>query len=148
MVMMSGSARRLRVRKVCEGSLGFRRRRPHPLECAVDGGPSDAEEFSKFGLGVGTEVVQLEQMLGLVRLQLRLLTAQPTVGFSDLHPLPGPHPDQVGFELSDHREHIEQQPAHRIGGIVNRAAEAELDVPLGQLVEDVAGIEQRPGEPV
>src|SRR5215218_2943893 len=38
--MLSGSARRLRVRKACEGSLGFRRRRPHPLEGAVDGGPS------------------------------------------------------------------------------------------------------------
>jgi hypothetical protein len=70
---MSGSARRLRVRKACEGSPGFRRRRPHPLEGAVDSGPSDAVEFSEFGLGVGAEVVQLEQMLGLVRLQLRLL---------------------------------------------------------------------------
>jgi hypothetical protein len=116
---MSGSARRLRIRKVREGSLGFRRRRPHPLEGAIDGGPSDPEEFSKFGLGVGAEVVQLEQMLGLVRLQLRLLAAQPTVGFGNLHPLPGPHPDQVGFELGNHREHIEQRPAHRIGGVVD-----------------------------
>src|SRR5215211_9296389 len=83
---MSGSARRLRVRKACEGSLGFRRRRPHPLEGAVDGEAYDAEEFSEFGLGVGAEVVQLEQMLGLIRLQLRLLPAQPAVGFGDLHP--------------------------------------------------------------
>jgi hypothetical protein len=96
--MMSDSARRLRVRKACEGSLRFRRRRPHPLEGAVDRGPSDAEEFSEVGLGVGAEVVQLEQMLGLVRLQLRLLAAQPAVGFGDLHPLPDPHPDQVGFD--------------------------------------------------
>jgi hypothetical protein len=49
----------------CEGSLGLRQRRPHPLQGAVDGGPSDAEEFSEFGLGVGAEVVQLEQMFGL-----------------------------------------------------------------------------------
>ena len=116
--MMSGSARRLRVRKVCEGSLGFRRRRPHPLEGAVDGGPADAEEFSEFGLGVGAEVVQLEQVFGLVRLQLRLLAAQPAVGFCDLHPLPGPHPDQVR-ELSHHRQHVEQQPAHRVGRIMD-----------------------------
>jgi hypothetical protein len=53
---------------------------------------------------IGAEVVvSLDQMLGLVRLQLRLLAAQPAVGFGDLHPLPGPHPDQVGFELGDHR---------------------------------------------
>jgi hypothetical protein len=66
--MMSGSARRLRIRRVCEGSRWFRWRRPHALEGAVDGGPSDAEEFSEFGLGVGAEVVQLEEMFGLVRL--------------------------------------------------------------------------------
>jgi len=87
-------------------------------------------------------------MLGLVRLQLRLLAAQPAVGFGDLHPLPGPHPDQVGFELGNHGEHVEQQPADRIGGVVDRAAEAELHVALRQLVQDVAGIGQRPGEPV
>jgi hypothetical protein len=81
-----GSARRLGIRKVCEGSLGFRLRRPHPLEGAVDGGPSDAEEFSEFGLGIGAEVVQLEQMLGLVRLQLRLLAAQPAARFGNFIP--------------------------------------------------------------
>ena len=55
-------------------------------------GPSDAEEFSKFGLGVGAEVVQLEQMFGLVRLQLRLLAAQPAGGWRPSS-LAGPHPD-------------------------------------------------------
>ena len=31
---------------MCEGSLGFRGPRPHPLEGAVDGGSADAEEFA------------------------------------------------------------------------------------------------------
>ena len=31
---------------------------------------------------------------------------------------------------------------------MDRAAEAELDVTLGQLIEDVAGVGQRSGEPV
>jgi hypothetical protein len=57
--MVSGSAGRLRIRNVCEGSLGFRRRRPHPLEGAVNGGPSDAEEFREFGLGTVPEDVYL-----------------------------------------------------------------------------------------
>ena len=74
---------------MCEGSLGFRGPRPHPLEGAVDGGSADAEEFGEFGLSVGDEVVQLEQVFGLVRLQLGLLTAKPAVGLGDLHPLPG-----------------------------------------------------------
>ena len=104
-------------------------------------------EFGEFGLSVGAEVVQLEQVFGLVRLQLGLLTAKRPLALAIFIPS-RVRPDQVGFEPGDHREHVEQQPAHRIGGIVNRAAEAELDVPLGQLVEDVAGIEQRPGEPV
>jgi hypothetical protein len=30
-----------------------------------------------------------------------------------------PHPEQVGFELGDHGEHVEPQPAHRIGGVVD-----------------------------
>ena len=33
-------------------------------------------EFGEFGLSVGAEVVQLEQVFGLVRLQLGLLTAK------------------------------------------------------------------------
>ena len=67
---------------MCEGSLGFRRPRPHPLEGAVDGGSADAEEFGEFGLSVGAEVVQLEQVFGLVRLQLGLLTAKPAVALA------------------------------------------------------------------
>ena len=31
---------------------------------------------------------------------------------------------------------------------MDQAAEAELDVPLGQLIQNVAGVRQRPGEPV
>jgi hypothetical protein len=41
---------------------------------------ADAEEFGQFGLGVRADVVQLQEVLSLVRLQLRLLAAQPTVG--------------------------------------------------------------------
>jgi hypothetical protein len=34
--------------------------------------------------------------------------------------------DQVGFDLGDHRQHVEQQPPDRIGWIVHRRAEREL----------------------
>src|SRR5215207_864721 len=46
---------------------------------------ADAEEFGQLGLGVGAEIVQLKQVLGLVRLQLRLLASQPSFRLSDLH---------------------------------------------------------------
>jgi hypothetical protein len=50
-----------------------------PLVVAVppDGGSPDAKEFGELGLGVVPRVVQFKQVPGLVRLQLRLLAAQP-----------------------------------------------------------------------
>jgi hypothetical protein len=55
----------------------------------------------------GAEVVQLQQMFCLVRLQLRPLAAQPTRYF---HRFPGAPSDQISLELRHHRQHIEQQP--------------------------------------
>ena len=120
----------------------------HPLDGPVHRGSSDPEEFGELSLGVATGVVQLQQVLGLIRLQLRLLATQPTLRLRNLHPFPGAHLDQVGFELCHHRQYVEQQPAHRVGRIMNRAAETELHVPPGQLVQDVASVRQRPSEPV
>jgi hypothetical protein len=48
---------------------------PQPVDGAVDHGSPDAEEVGEFGLGVGPWVVQLQQVLGLVWLELRLLAA-------------------------------------------------------------------------
>src|SRR5829696_4413005 len=45
----------------------------HSLDGPVHRRSADAEEFGQLGLGVGAETVQLKQVLGLVRLQLRLL---------------------------------------------------------------------------
>lgn len=72
-------------------------------------GPPDAEQLGKLGLAVGTQVMQLEQMLGLVRLQLRLLTPQPSLRLRHLHTLPGPHPNQVGLDYVD-RQHLSTVP--------------------------------------
>jgi hypothetical protein len=76
---------------------------------------------------------------GLVWLQLRLLAWQPAHGFGDLHPFSGAQPDLIGLELRNHRDHVDEQPSDGIDGVGNRAAEAELDVSVGQLIEDVAG---------
>jgi len=50
------------------------------------------------------------------------------------------HADQVGLELGDHREHVEQEPADRIGRVVHRPAEVELDLAARQLVSDRPGV--------
>jgi hypothetical protein len=69
----SGSLCRLLVREVCEGSFGLWRSRSHALQSSIDRGPSHAEELGQFGLGIGAEVVQLEQGPGLVGFSLGCL---------------------------------------------------------------------------
>jgi len=56
--------------------------------------------------------------------------------------------DQVGLELSDHRQHVEQQPTDRVSRIMHRRADAELDLAPRQILEDLAGIRQRSCQPV
>src|SRR5664279_2835476 len=56
--------------------------------------------------------------------------------------------DEVCLELGDHGQHVEQQPADGVGWVVDRAAEVQLDLAGGQLVDDVAGVRQGPGEPI
>jgi hypothetical protein len=133
---------------MCEWPLRFWWLGSHSLDGSIHRGSSDAEEFGDVSLTVGAEVVQLQQMFCLVRLQLRLLAAQPTLSLRYFHPFPGAQSDQISLELRHHRQHIEQQPPRRVGRIMDRPAKAELDVPLRQLVEDVPGVGQRPGEPV
>ena len=65
--MVSVLAGRVLVREMREGSIGFGWWRSQPVKGAVNRGSSDAEQLGEFGLGVGAEVMQLEQMLGLVQ---------------------------------------------------------------------------------
>ncbi len=63
---------------MCEWPLRFGWHGSHSLDGPVHRRWADAEEFGQLGLGVGAEIVQLKQVLGLVRLQLRLLASQPS----------------------------------------------------------------------
>ena len=57
------------------------------MDRAVHRRSADSEQLGKLGCAVGPVGIELEQVLGLVRLQLRLLAAQPTLGFRHLHAL-------------------------------------------------------------
>jgi hypothetical protein len=83
------------MREVCEWPQWFWGLGSHPLDGPVDRGSSYAEEFGELNLGGATGVVQLQQLRGLVRLQLWLLAAQPTLGFGYLHSFLGAQSDQV-----------------------------------------------------
>jgi hypothetical protein len=56
------------------------------------------------------------------------------------HPLAGAQADEVTLELGDHGQHVEKQSAHGVGGVVDRAAQAELDLPPGELLDDGPGV--------
>lgn len=45
-------------------------------------------------------------------------------------------PDPVGLELRDHGKEVDQQTADRIGGVVDRPAEAEAELASGDLIGD------------
>jgi hypothetical protein len=71
---------------MCEWPLRFWWHGSHPLDGPVHRGSSDPEEFGELSLGVVPRVVQLQQVLGLVWLQLRLLAAQPILPFATFIP--------------------------------------------------------------
>jgi len=90
--------------------------------------------------GVATGLPQRHEQGFLLATELGLLAAEPSFGFGDGHPFTGTGPGEVGLELGDHGQDGEQQPADGVGGVVDRAAEVELDAAGGELVDDVAGV--------
>ncbi len=85
-------------------------------------------------------LVDLDQVILLRRGQFGLLAAQPASSFGDLHPFAGACSDQVGLEFSDHREHLEEEPADWVGGVMDGTADSELDFTKGEIINDVFGL--------
>jgi hypothetical protein len=56
--------------------------------------------------------------------------------------------DQIGFELGDHGEDLQEHPGERVVPVVDRPAEHEADAAGGKLPEDVQRVGHRAGEPV
>ncbi len=56
--------------------------------------------------------------------------------------------DQVGLELRDHGQDVEQQSSDGISGVVDQPAQIQADVPRGEFVRDRSGVGKRPGEAV
>jgi hypothetical protein len=72
-------------------------------ECAVDGGPGDAEQVADLADGVLPRVHQLDQVSLVSWAEPGLFAPQMPLGLGDPHPFPGAGPDQVGLELGHHR---------------------------------------------
>ena len=72
-----------------------------------------------------------DQVSLLAEVELRLLAPQATLGPGYLQSVAGTQPEEVAFELGHHGQHVEQQPAHRVGRVVNGSSQAQLDLPAG-----------------
>jgi hypothetical protein len=72
--------------------------------------------------------------------QLGLLAAEAALGLGDLHALARARAPDVGLDLGDHGPDVEEQPSHRVGGVVDRAAEVEAHLAAREVLDDVAGV--------
>jgi hypothetical protein len=90
----------------------------------------------------GAGLVQCDQVSLLGLRQLGLLAPEPALGLGDGHALAGAHSDQVGFELCNRAEDVEQQPTDRVGRVVDAAAEVQGHALARQLIGDVARVGQ------
>ena len=124
------------------------RQNPLPLHCPVDGGAGDAEQVGELSGAVLATIKQSHQVRFLPVIKFGLLTPQMPFGLGDLHPLSCAQPNQVGLELGDHCEHIEEQPDDRVGRVVHRSAQVETNLTRGELIGDGSRVRQRPGRPV
>jgi hypothetical protein len=117
-------------------------RRCLALDGPVDGGSRDVEEFGEFGCGVSAGVVNLHEVTLPRDGKLWLLAEEAAFRFRYLHAFASSSADQIGFELSDHREHVEQQSSYGVERVMDGTADAEFDVLGGELVDDVLRVAQ------
>lgn len=73
------------------------------------------------------------------RLSLGCLPRSRTLAFATLM-LASTQPDEVGLELGDHGEDVDQRPADGVCGVVDRPSQAQAGLSDGQLIGDRAGI--------
>jgi hypothetical protein len=83
-----------------------------------------------------------------VPVEFWLLAAESTLGLGELHALAWTQPDQVGLELSSHRQDVEQQPPDCVGGVVDRPFQTQTDLPGRELVGNRSGVGQGLGQAV
>ena len=80
--------------------------------------------------------------------QFGLLAAQFPPGAGDGHALAGAQADEIGFELGEGGEDIEEQLSHGIARVVERPAKGQFHASFLKPIGDGAGIRDGPGQPV
>ena len=80
--------------------------------------------------------------------QFGLLAAQFPPGAGDGHALAGAQADEIGFELGEGGEDIEEHLSHGIARAVERPSEGQFHAAFPKPIGDGAGIRDGPGQPV
>ena len=80
--------------------------------------------------------------------QFGLLAAPLPPGAGNGHALAGAQADEIGFELGEGGEDIEEQLSHRIARVVERPAEGQFHAAFPKPVGDGARIRDGPCQPV
>ena len=126
----------------------FRRLSNLPVEGSVDGWTGNRKDLGQIADGIIAGVVHAAQLVLLFVRQLGLFSAQLPFGSRDGHALPRAHADQVGFELGEGGEDVEEHFAHGVGGIIDARSQSQPDATFDQSVGDGAGIGNRARQPV
>ena len=114
-------------------------------EDTVDGGAADAEPP---GDRRGPEPLRLPQPPHLERIDRGFAALVDALGFGGLDPFELPLPAQIGLELGEHAEHVEECLAGSRAGIDRLLGRFEGDAFGAQLVDDVLEVSDRAGEAV
>ena len=69
-------------------------------------------------------------------------------GAGDGHALAGAHADEIGFELGEGSEYIEEHLSHGIARVVEGPAEGQFHAAFLKPIGDGAGIRDGPSQPV
>jgi len=90
-------------------------------------GAADGEYLHQLGDGVVAGGVHSHQLGLLAGDEFGLAAFEPAAGAGDGHALTSAHLQQVGFELGEHRQHVEEHLRHRIGRVVDAPAQRQAD---------------------
>ena len=84
----------------------------------------------------------------LAMVEFGLLAPEMPFGLRHLHSFASPQPDEVGLELGNHGEEVEEQPSDRIGGIVDGPTQVQTHLSNLKFVGDRPCIREGPRQPV
>jgi len=84
----------------------------------------------------------------LAMVEFGLLASEVALGFCHFHSFPGPQPNEVGLELGNHGEDVEEESSDRIGGIVDGPTQIETYLANREFVGDRSCVREGPGQPI